>query len=272
MPPADNRPRPDLSDDFDEPCPSRTADGDHRELAMSDLSDPAVERIRRFLAASTVKGGASPADVADLYTAPEIVADHGATKYLDRRFVQGEMPPDWRHLQDNLTAAHFEAPVGTTGADLLAQADARQTTADRPRSIFDDPDDLEDDQPDTGARLVDRDPTLADLGEEGRRAVERHVVADVLNYGLPPIAEMHLRDTLDATGDERSIQYLDLPFEHGERPEDWDELRDRALRLRAALEARGRDAADLLAKTESSRPDLDARGLLTLLESELDRG
>jgi hypothetical protein len=270
MSPADNPSRPDLSDDFDEPAPSQPADGDHRELAMSDLSDPAVERIRRFLAASTVKGGASPADVADLYMAPEIVADHGATKYLDRRFVQGEMPADWRHLQDDLTAAHFEAPVGTTGEGLLAQADARQTTEDRPRSIFDDPDDLEEDRADTSARLVGREPALADLGEEGRRAIERHVVAEVLNYGLPPVAEMQLRDMLDATGDERSIQYLDLPFEHGERPEDWDELRDRAIRLRAALEARGQDAADLLAKIESSRPDLDARGLLTLLESDLD--
>ena len=57
-----------------------------------------------------------------------------------------------------------------------------------------------------------------------------------------------------------------LPFETGERPPDWDELRDRALRLRAHLESRGQDPANVFARTEAAHPELTARELLGLLE------
>ena len=240
------------------------------EPGLDDLSDSAADRIRRFLADSTVKGGASPADVADLYTAPEIVGDEQATGYLDRRYVQGALPDDWRQLQDDLTAAHFGAPPGLTGEGLLARVEEQAAQARRPRSIFDDPDDL-DDEEDRGDRMMDRDPALADLTIEGREAIERHLMAEVIAYGIAPIRTMQLREQLDAAGDARSLQYLDLPHERGERPADWDELRDRALRLRARLESRGQNPSDVFAQAEAAHPGLDARGILGLLEEGLDR-
>ena len=241
-------------------------------LRLADLSEAASDRIRRFVADSTVKGGASPADVADLYTAAEIVGDARATAYLDGRYVHGELPSDWRELQDDLTAVHRDAPRGTSGEGLLARLDQDRRSAQTPRSIFDDPEDLDEDVDETAARMSDRDPRLADLSQEARRSIERHLVAEVLGYGVAPIRTMELRDTLDAAGDERALQYLDLPFERGERPPDWDELRDRALRLRARLERRGWDSAELFAQVEAAHRGLEARELLAVLEERVEHG
>jgi hypothetical protein len=240
---------------------------------LAKLSPTAAQRIRRFVAESLIKGGASPSDVADLYTASEVIDDAGATQYLDQRYVHGTVPTDWRALEDRLTAAYFEAPPGVSGMALLQIVERADERTAGPRSIFDDPLDWDDDRSaeERGHRLVDRDPSLSDLSEEGRRQIEHHVVADVLNYGLPPIRTVELRDALEQNGDERSLQYLDLPHERAERPPDWDELRDRALRLRARLEARGRDSSELLTSAQSTRPDLDAAGLLGLLEEGADR-
>ncbi len=164
----------------------------------------------------------------------------------------------------------------TSGAisrsELLARAEQEEQLASAARSIFDDPELLDEDVDERAARTVDRQPSLADLTDEGRQAIERHLVAEALCYGVAPAQTMRLREQLSAAGDERSLQYLDIPFELGQRPPDWDELRDRALRLRARLEALGRDSADLFARTEAAHPELDARELLTLLESSVDRG
>ena len=249
---------------------------DHRAASdhprLSDLTAAASSRIRRFVADSTVKGGASPADVADLYTAAEIVGDDQATAYLDGRYVHGELPSDWRDLQDDLTAAYREAPRGLSGEALLARLERGQSPVQAPRSIFDDPDDLEDEPEDAGARMHERDPWLSDLTAEGRRSIERHVVAEVLGYGTPPVRMMQLRDTLGAAGDERALQYLDLPFERGDRPADWEDLRDRALRLRARMERCGWDSTELFSRAEVAHPELDARELLALLEERVERG
>jgi hypothetical protein len=241
---------------------------DEREIGMGDLSGPATHRIRRFVADSTAKGGASPADVADLYTTPEIMADSRATAYLDRRYVHGEMPGDWRQLQDDLSEAQRTAPPGASGEALLARTQEGGPPARVERSIFDDPDDLDelDLLDDRGSQILERDPSMDDLYDEGRRAIERHIVAEVMSYGMAPIRTMQLREQLHDAGDERSLQYLDLPFETGERPPDWDELRDRALRLRAHLESRGQDPANVFARTEAAHPELTARELLGLLE------
>ena len=237
--------------------------------ALADLSEAAAKRVRRFLAESVINGGASPADVADLYTAPEIVADERATSYLDRRYVRGEVPRDWRELQDDLATAHFGSPPGSSATQLLARVEESRGVARPLRSIFDDPD-LDDDGDDRAARLTDRDPTLADLDDEGRQAIERHVVIEVMAYGVPPAQTMDLRAWLHAAGDERSLQYLDLPFDRGERPADWDALRDRALRLRACIEARHQSPTDVFAQTHAANPHLDAPSVLGLLEEQAE--
>lgn len=268
-----------VTDEHSRPSPpyppeSEYADGtDATPARLTDLSTAAADRIRIFLADSTIKGGASPSDVADLYTAPEIVADHDATTYLDGRYVHGDMPDDWRQLQDDLTAARYDAPPGLNGEALLGRLE-RQGGPKIPRSIFDDPEDLDEEgeeYEERGARMLDRDPTLADLTPEGRLAIERHLVAEILGYGIAPVRTMQLREWLNAAGDERSLQYLELPFERGERPRDWDALRDRSLQVRSRIAARAQDPTELFARTESAHPHLDAIALLTLLEENLGR-
>jgi hypothetical protein len=62
------------------------------------------------------------------------------------------------------------------------------------------------------------------------------------------------------------LQYLDLPFELGDRPADWDGLRDRALMVRARLESYGVDPAEAFAQTEMGHPTVEASELLSLLD------
>jgi len=233
---------------------------------MDDLSSAAADRIQHFMADSTVRGGASPADVADLYTSQEIVDDDEATAYLDRRFVHGEVLADWRSFQDQLSGAYLDAPPGTTGEGLLERVRHFEDLLRRPRSIFDDPDEDEILDEDLGERMEDRDPRLADLTEAGRRAVERHIISEVLCYGVAPYKVMQLREALRTDGDERALQYLDLPFELGDRPVDWDGLRDRALMVRSHLEGIGVDPADTYGQVETTHPNAEAAELLTLLE------
>lgn len=235
---------------------------------LDDLSPSASERIRRFMAESTVRGGASPGDVASLYTSHEIVDDDQATAYLDRRFVHGEVPRDWREFQEQLSNAYLDGRPGVSGETLLAHIRAQQRRDSTGRSIFDDPDDdvFEDTHP--ADRMEDRDPTLTDLAPDSRRAIERYIVSDVLCYGLAPYQTMQLREQLRTSGDERSLQYLDLPFELGDRPGDWDQLRDRALMLRSRLERIGVDPSSAFSQADLAQPDLGADELLREIEEQ----
>jgi hypothetical protein len=238
---------------------------------MDDLNTTAVDRIHTFMAESTVRGGASPSDVADLYTSQEIVDDGDATAYLDRRFVHGEVLEDWRAYQDRLSAAYLDGRPGASAGALLDRVrrdDHRQVT---PRSIFDDPDEdaLLDDEPTD--RIEDRDPRLADLSDDARRAIERYIISEVLCYGVAPYKVMELREILRSSGDERALQYLDLPFELGDRPADWDGLRDQALMVRAKLESYGVDPSDAFGQTDMRHPIAEASELLALLDERDQR-
>ncbi len=268
MPPDHHGPSVDDRGTSESEPPNQATDA---AITIDSLSPAATETVRRFIAASTAKGGASPADVADLYTTPSVVGDHRATRYLDRRFVDGEMPADWRLLQDQLTEAQLDLAVGASGDELLAKLDQNVAARERRRSIFDDPDDLDEAEEDRNARLEHAAPTLDDLDVSSRVAVERQIIAEVLHYGIPPVEKMQLREELAATGDERSLQYLDLPFELAALPEDWEELRDHALRVRSVLESRGDDPSAALTRAVSARPDLAGRELLTLLEADTSR-
>jgi hypothetical protein len=235
--------------------------------SLDDLSPAAAERIRLFLAETTVRGGASPADVADLYTSQEIVDDDRATAYLDRRFVHGEIVRDWREFQDRLASVHQVSPVGTTAAALLSNVnllDARQHSG---RSIFDDPDEDELLDELRSERLYDRAPLLADLNEDARQTIERHILAEVLCYGVAPFRVMEMREGFLADGDDRALQYLDLPHEFGDRPTDWDQLRDRALMVRARLELRGADPSAAFHQADASTPNSSAAELLAFMDA-----
>jgi hypothetical protein len=234
---------------------------------LADLAPEAVARIRLFMAERSVKGGASPADIASLYTSPAVVEDALATRYLDRQFVDLEVLSDWRALQDRVSAAFSRLATGATAAEVLAGLDAEDHLEHRERSIFDDPDDEEDD---LYQLLQDRDPSLIDLSSASRRAIERLIVHEALANGLPPIRFMELRDSFDAIGDERALQYLDLPYDRGERPADWDELRDTSLRIRQRSDSRDFEPIEVLLELEVQFPDMDQAGLLRLLNRRLD--
>ena len=245
-------------------APSQTADVPGRGL--DDLAPAATDRIHQFMAESTVRGGASPADVADLYTSQEIVDDDEATAYLDRRFVHGEVLHDWREFQDRLSSAYLDSLPGTSAEALLDNVNllaARQQSA---RSIFDDPDEDELIDDVQTVQLEDRDPLLSDLADMSRRAIERYIISEVLCYGIAPYKVMELREGLRADGDDRALQYLDLPFELGGRPTDWDQLRDRALMVRARLELRGIDPGEAYGQLDVGNPNADAGELLALLD------
>ena len=235
---------------------------------LDDLSPSASERIRRFMAESTVRGGSSPGDVAGLYTSHEIVDDDDATSYLDRRFVHGEVPADWRAFQDELSNAYLDGRPGVSSDALLARVREQNARHLSGRSIFDDPDDDEAlDEYDT-SRIEGRDPNLTDLDPVSRRSIERYIVSDVLCYGVAPYRVMQLREEFRAAGDERALQYLDLPFELGDRPADWDSLRDRSLMLRARLEGIGVDPSEAYAQADNLQPDLEADELLREIEEQ----
>lgn len=239
---------------------------DEVSRGLDDLSPAASDRIRRFMAETTVRGGSSPGDVAGLYTSQEILDDDDATAYLDRRFVHGEVPADWRAFQDQLSGAYLDGRPGMSADALLARAREDISRQSSGRSIFDDPDEDELlDDIDT-SRMEDRDPNLSDLDPLSRRAIERFIVSEILCYGIAPYRVMQLRESLRAAGDERALQYLDLPFELGDRPADWDGLRDRALMLRARLESIGVDPSDAYAQTDNALPDLEADELLREIE------
>jgi hypothetical protein len=235
-------------------------------LGLDDLAPAAAERIRQFMGESTVRGGASPADVADLYTSQEIVDDDEATAYLDRRFVHGEVLQDWRELQDRLSFAYLDSMPGTSAETLLANIDLLEARQQSARSIFDDPDEDELIEELQTIRLDDRDPLLSDLTEAARQAIERYIISDVLCYGLAPYKVMELREGLRTDGDDRALQYLDLPFELGDRPTDWDQLRDRALMVRARLERRGVDSGEAYSQIDVGNPNVQAADLLSLLD------
>jgi len=237
---------------------------------LDDLSSAASDRIRRFMAESTFRGGASPGDVANLYTSQEVMDDDAATAYLDRRFVHGEVPNDWRELQDRLSTAHYDGPPAASSDALLDRIrTADQRAARGSRSIFDDPEDdeLEDDEL-GNLRMEDRDPNLSDLGQEARAWIERYIVSEILCYGIAPFKVMQLREQLRVLDDDRALQYLDLPFELGDRPADWDGLRDRALMTRARLESLGVDPADAYRQADGAHPDASATDLLAWIEDQ----
>lgn len=245
---------------------SEMPDGSTPQYGLDDLGSAAAARIRSFLAETTIRGGSSPSDVADLYTSQEIVDDGAATAYLDRRFVHGNPPADWRALQDMLSTLYYEGPPGQTAESLLERMRQGTARAAQARSIFDDPDEDELDEEDRYTRLEDRDPNLVDLEADARHEIERYIISDVLCYGVAPYKVMQLREHLRAAGDQRALQYLDLPFELGDRPADWDGLRDRALMARASLEAVGADPSKAYQDADIVHPNLDATELLGAIE------
>src|SRR5205807_6264738 len=155
-------------------------------------------------------------------------------RYADQRFNLRQVPPDWHDVENrtldleesarlrgmDLAAAWKRATgVAMRGEDALEQlarlAGMRATSASRePRSIFDDPDDLdalEDDvdyEIDLRERMPDQQPDLLDLTDASQRRIRRFAIEERLERGLPPVELLDLYRNLEQEEDQRAQQYL----------------------------------------------------------------
>jgi hypothetical protein len=167
------------------------------------------------------------------------------------------------------------------GQDPLEQlarlAGVRNPATQRERSIFDDPDDLDElENEDTGAealfaRLDDREPDLFDLGLDAQHRIRRFAIEERLEHGLAPVELIDLYRGFELAGDLRAQQYLDRVFVERDPPSDWLELQSEAGRIMDLAESRGRDAGHLFADLLRTSPELEPVAGLRLILERLQR-
>ena len=259
--------------------------------SLEDLSPESSGRIVRYIVTSSLEHGVAPTAVVALYA--DLAGDELAVRYADRRFMLREVPADWRDLENrvvdlemsarerglDLAAAWRRASgVAMHGQDALEQltrlAGVRSASAQRQRSIFDDPEDLDDLEDDDALdafheRLVDREPDLIDLDAEAQQRIRRFAIEERLERGLPPVELLDLYRFLDRAGDMRAQQYLDRIYVEQLPPPDWVDLQSEAGRLVDMAEARGRDAGRLFADLLRTSPSLDSMAALQILLERL---
>jgi hypothetical protein len=259
--------------------------------SLEDLSPESSGRIVRYIVTSSLEHGVAPTAVVALYA--DLAGDELAVRYADRRFMLREVPADWREVENrvadlelsarerglDLAAAWRRASgVAMHGQDALEQltrlAGVRNPSAQRQRSIFDDPDDLDalEDEDALDAfhdRLADREPDLIDLDAEAQQRIRRFAIEERLERGLPPVELLDLYRHLDRAGDLRAQQYLDRVYVELAPPPDWIDLQSEAGRLVDMAEARGRDAGRLFADLLRTSPSLDSVAALQILTERL---
>jgi hypothetical protein len=259
--------------------------------SLDGLSPESSGRIVRYIVTSSLEHGVAPTAVVALYA--DLAGDELAVRYADRRFMLREVPPDWRDLENrvvdlemsarerglDLAAAWRRASgVAMHGQDALEQltrlAGVRSASAQRQRSIFDDPEDLDELEDDDALdafheRLVEREPDLIDLDAEAQQRIRRFAIEERLERGLPPVELLDLYRFLDRAGDMRAQQYLDRIYVEQLAPPDWVDLQSEAGRLVDMAEARGRDAGRLFADLLRTSPSLDSMAALEILLERL---
>lgn len=258
---------------------------------LEDLTPESSGRIVRYIVTSTLEHGVAPTAVIALYA--DLAGDDLAVRYADRRFMLREVPPDWRDVENrvydleetarerglDLTAAWRRATgVAMAGQDALEQlarlAGVPNPSAQRQRSIFDDPEDLdalEDEESfdQYHDRLTDRLPDLFDLGSDAQQRIRRFAIEERLERGLPAVELLELYRAFELAGDMRSQQYLDRVFVDRELPSDWLDLQSEAGRVVELAEARGRDAGKLFADLQRTSPGIEPLIALRLLIERL---
>jgi hypothetical protein len=70
-----------------------------REPDLADLVADAQRRIRRFAIEERLEHGLPPVELIDLYRVFDFAGDERARQYLDRVYVEHELPSDWLELQ-----------------------------------------------------------------------------------------------------------------------------------------------------------------------------
>ena len=260
---------------------------------LADLSPEASGRIVRYIVTSTLEHGVAPNAVVGLYA--DLSGEEAAVRYADRRFMLREVPNDWRDVENrvidletsardrglDLAAAWRRATsVAVPGQDALEQlarlAGVRSgASSSKPRSIFDDPEDLDELEDPSSAtlyeRLADRLPDLFDLADEAQTRIRRFAIEERLEHGLPPVELLDLYRGFEVGGDERAQQYLDRVYVSREPPADWLDIQSEAGQLIDLAEARGRDAGRLFADLLRTSPALEPMAALHLLMERLVR-
>lgn len=258
---------------------------------LDDLTPEASGRIVRYIVTSTLERGVAPTAVVALYA--DLAGDEQAVRYADRRFMLREVPPDWRDIESrvldledgarerglDLAAAWRRATsVAMQGQDALeqlARLSGLRSSARTQRSIFDDPEDLDelDDDVDLDVAqreaLTDRAPDLIDLSTNAQQRIRRFAIEERLERGLPPVELLELYRGFENDEDERARQYLDLVYVDREPPADWLGLQSEAARAIDLAEARGRDAGKLFADILRTSPGLEPMFALRLLLERL---
>ena len=261
--------------------------------SLADLSPEAGGRIVRYIVTSTLEHGVAPNAVVALYA--DLAGDELAVRYADRRFILREIPLDWRDVENRVvdlessarargvdlaTAWRRATSVAMHGQDVLEQlarlAGVPNSSPQRQRSIFDDPEDLdaledEDSVDGLSSRLVDRAPDLLDLAADAQQRIRRFAIEERLERGLPPVELLDLYRVFEIAGDERAQQYLDRVYVEREPPGDWLDLQSEAGRLVDMAEARGRDAGRLFADLLRTSPALEPLIAVRLLAERLLR-
>jgi len=273
------------ADDPDAPLPIEP------QPSLTDLSAEAYGRIVRYIVTNTLEHGVAPNAVVSLYA--DLAGEVNAVRYADRRFMLREVPADWREVENrvvdleesardrglDLAAAWRRATgVAVAGQDVLEQlarlAGVSRRRADQPRSIFDDPDDLDELEAEEAPqalseRLLDHEPDLFDLAVEAQARIRRFAIEERLEHGLPPVELLDLYRGFEISGDQRSQQYLDRIYVEREPPADWVEIQTEAGRLVDMAEARGRDAGRLFADLLRTSPALEPMTALRILLERL---
>lgn len=256
---------------------------------LDALVEESRVRLVHFIVTSTLAGGVAPVAVAALYA--DLAGDDDAVAYADQRFVLREIPPDWRDVEDRVvdldeTARRRSVDLAAawrraTAVAILTEDPLEQLArlAGMPaggrtaRSIFDDPEDLdeldEDDDHSRFAQLADRLPLLVDLAAPSQERLRRFAIEERLERGLPPIELLDLYRELDDQGDTRSRQYLDRVFVDREPPVDWLDLQQEAQKLINLADVRGRDAGRLFADILRASPGIEARVALQFATERL---
>jgi hypothetical protein len=259
---------------------------------LANLAPEAAGRIVHFIVTSTLQRGLAPTAVVALYA--DLAGDEQAVRYADQRFNLRQMPPDWREIENrtleledsarlrglDLAAAWRRATgVAMRGEDALEQlarlagVPAGRTHPSAQRSIFDDPEDLDeldndaDYEVDLRARMDDP-PDLIDLTDASQRRLRRFAIEERLEHGLPPVELLDLYRNLEQEEDLRAQQYLDRVFVEHAPPGDWLDLQDEAGRVVDVAEGRGRDAGHMYADLLRSSPGMEP---LTALRLVLER-
>src|SRR5205823_8536012 len=142
------------------------------------------------------------------------------------RFMLREVPLDWREVENrvldleqtarerglDLAAAWRRATgVAMQSEDALEQlarlAGVRSSSKGRQRSIFDDPEDLDEledsdivDMSDH-ARLAEREPDLIDMSGDAQQRIRKFAIEERLEHGLAPVELLDLYRGFDLEGD-----------------------------------------------------------------------